>query len=205
MARNSDNDAHARERRLIARARAGEEAALRELIEAHQDRLYAFIRRMVHHHHDAEEVCQEAFLKAFASLKSFSPQYRFSTWLFTIAYRVALNHLRRKKAVTGDVDFARLPQLESTSAASLVESAETARLRGKVWEMVDRLSPPQRAALVLFYRHEYSCQDIARILDVPVATVKSHLHRARHRLRDLLLEEVRDGGAVDRNISALGG
>ena len=90
---------------LIGRARAGDRVALRELVDGHKDRLFAFIWRMVRDHHEAEDICQDAFLKAFASLDSFSSEYRFSTWLFTIAYRVCLNRLRRKRPFSGDVDF----------------------------------------------------------------------------------------------------
>ena len=92
------------ERQLVNRARAGDRSAMRELVELHKDRLFGFIWRMVRQYHDAEEICQDAFLKAFASLDSFSSDYRFSTWLFTIGYRVCLNHLRRKRALTGELD-----------------------------------------------------------------------------------------------------
>lgn len=175
------------ERRLIAQAKLGDQAAVRELIDLHKDRLFAFLWRMVRNHHDAEEICQDAFLKAFASLASFSDQYRFSTWLFTIGYRVCLNRLRRKQPLTGDLEFAALPDRNGNGSASLLlESEEAAELKDLVWTAVDQLSPPQRASVLLFYRQEFSCMEIARVLEVPVATVKSHLHRARHRLRVVL-------------------
>jgi len=194
-----------RERALIDRARAGDRSASRELVDQHKDRLYAFIRRMVHHHHDAEEVCQEAFLKAFASLDSFSTEFRFSTWLFTIAYRVSLNHLRRKKALTGDMDFTSLRYTSGDSFFTAAESEEAGRLRDLIWSAVDQLSPPQRATLVLFYRHEFGCHEISRIMNLPVATVKSHLHRGRNRLGELLAR-VPDGQLqAFRNRSGLAG
>ena len=102
------------EKRLIDRARRGDSQCMRELIDAHKDRLFAFVWRIIRNHHDAEEICQDAFLKAFASLDTFSPQYRFSTWLFTIAYRLCLNSMRRKKALSGDVDFSGMSTGEST-------------------------------------------------------------------------------------------
>ena len=175
-----------REQELIDRARAGEESALRELVDLHKDRLFAFIWRMVRHHHDAEEITQEAFLKAFASLESFSSHYRFSTWLFTIGYRVCLNHLRRKRAMTGELDFASLPREGEGAPAEWIESEEAGRLRRMLWSAVNRLSSPQRATVLLFYRQEFSCHEIARVLELPLATVKSHLHRARKRLRGML-------------------
>lgn len=193
------------ERNLIARVRLGDREAVRELVDLHKDRLFAFIWRMNRHHHDAEEICQDAFLKAFAALDTFSYDYRFSTWLFTIAYRVCLNRMRRKHALTGEVDLSTLPTKRGESVAATLESEEASALKGMVWSAVDQLSPPQRAAVLLFYRHEMSCQDIARVLELPVATVKSHLHRARNRLRELLesmdTEQLRDF----RNFSAQAG
>ena len=186
VADTSETTSRKRERDLIGRAKSGDQTALRELIDGHRDGLFGFVWRMVRRHHDAEEICQEAFLKAFASLDSFSTQYRFSTWLFTIAYRVCLNHLRRKRPVTGGLDFGALPHDWWESPAATLESEDAAQLKNRVWSAVDRLSPPQRASVLLFYRSELNCLEISRILGIPVATVKSHLHRARNRLREML-------------------
>lgn len=194
------------ELRLIADAKAGEQAAVRELIDLHKDRLFAFIWRMIRHHHDAEEICQEAFLKAFASLSSFSEKYRFSTWLFTIGYRVCLNRIRRKQPLTGEIEFTNLPQPEGDSSPSLLlESEEAVAMKELVWSAVDQLSAPQRATVLLFYRQEFSCLEIARVLEVPVATVKSHLHRARHRLRTVLESLSEKELSQIRNLQGLAG
>ena len=133
---------------------------------------------MIRHHHDAEEVCQDTFLKAFASLSSFSSEYRFSTWLFTIGYRVCLNRMRRKRPITSELDLSLLPPADDVTPSDHATSEEAAELRSVLWVAVEQLSPPQRATVLLFYRHEFSCQEIARVLQLPVATVKSHLHRA---------------------------
>jgi len=186
---------------LIGRAQSGDRVALRELIDLHKDRLFAFIWRMTHNHHDTEEICQEAFLKAFASLESFSIEYRFSTWLFTIGYRICLNRMRRRHVFA---DFTRGESAvapETQDANGQIESEDARRLRGTVWDAVEKLSPPQRATVLLFYRHEMGCSEISRVLELPVATVKSHLHRARQRLREIL-ETVHDGQLEEfRNLS----
>ena len=186
MAMTADTANRERERQLVIRARAGERAAVRELVDLHKDRLFAFIWRMVRDHHEAEDVCQDAFLKAFASLDTFSSEFRFSTWLFTIGYRVCLNRLRRKRGRSAEVDFASMADPDNRVASDAIESEEAGRIRGLVWTAVDLLSPPQRAAVLLFYRHEFGCQEISRVLELPLATVKSHLHRARARLREIL-------------------
>lgn len=179
------------EKRLIAEARSGCEEAARALVEAHKDRLYAFVWRVLRDHEDAEEICQEAFLRAFSSLDSFSSDYRFSTWLFTIGYRLCLNHIRRRKSLTGEVDFATLAGESRDVSEELAESEEARRLKDNIWEAVDQLSPPQRAAVLLYYREGMSCDEIATTLGMPTATAKSHLHRARGRLKESL------GGLVE--------
>lgn len=185
---------------LVGRAQQGDRAAVRELVDLHKDRLFAFIWRMTRHHHDTEEICQEAFLKAFAALDTFSSEYRFSTWLFTIGYRVCLNRMRRRSV------FSDHPGWETAVSprelgADLIESDEAKKLRGTVWGAVDKLSAPQRATVLLFYRHDMGCPEIARILELPVATVKSHLHRARQRLRELLEAEGAHDADEIRNFS----
>jgi RNA polymerase sigma-70 factor (ECF subfamily) len=193
------------ERRLIDRAKRGDRQALRELIDAHKDRLFSFVWRIVRNHHDAEELCQEAFLKAFSSLDSFSTEYRFSTWLFTIGYRLCLNAMRRKKALSGEVDFSVFSAAGAGADEETAQSEEARRLREMIWGQVDRLSPPQQAAIVLFYRHDQSCNEIAQILQMSVATVKSHLHRARARLKEMLEPLMADDARRDRILGELAG
>ena len=184
------------EKNLISKARKGCENAARQLVESHKDRLFAFVWRILRNHEDAEEICQEAFLRAFNSLDSFSPEYRFSTWLFTIGYRLCLNQIRRRKLLTGEVDFGGLAGREPDVAEQFVESEEARRLKSEIWEAVDRLSVPQRAAVLLFYREGMSCDQIAKTLDMPTATAKSHLHRARGKLRDSLAGLVEDWSRI---------
>jgi len=174
------------EKRTIARARRGDQVALRALIDSHKDRLYVFVRRVIRNHHDAEDIVQDAFLKAFASLDSFKTEFRFSTWLFTIGYRLCLNAIRRKRSLTGELDFAALAAGGTDMRELVAESDEASHLRRMVWTAVDKLSATQRATVVLFYNQEMGCRDIAQVLELPVATVKSHLHRARVRLKGLL-------------------
>ena len=186
-----------RERSLIENARSGCAVSARELVQAHQDRLHAFVWRLVRNQQDAEEICQDAFLRAFQSLDSFDCSYRFSTWLFTIGYRLCLNALRRRKDYTGDFDLDTIGVKKTrgesgTVADHVANSDEAKRLKRIIWDSVDQLTPPQRATVLLFYREELSCQEIGEILGMPAATVKSHLHRARSRLKDVLSVQLAD-------------
>ena len=183
------------ERRLIEGAQRGNAESAHSLIAAYQDRLHAFVWRMIRDRHEAEEICQDTFLRAFQALGTFNFAYRFSTWLFTIAYRLCLNSLRRRRDYSGDVDFSTLSTRRVGEQASEVgdevaNSDEARRLKKAIWGSVDRLTPQQRATVLLFYRESLSCQEFGEILDMPAATVKSHLHRARARLRELLGPQV---------------
>ncbi|RMF76762.1 MAG: sigma-70 family RNA polymerase sigma factor [Planctomycetota bacterium] len=178
------------ELKVIARAKRGNADAFRELVDAYKDRLFAFIWRMVRNHHEAEDVCQIAFVKAYESLHNYSENYAFSTWLFTIAYRVCLNRLRKKRALSGETDFSRVDgPAESDAAVTVANSEEAQVLRKRIWDAVDQLTPPQRTAVLLFYREGKSCQEIGVVLGIPAVTVKSHLHRARAKLKTLLGEQ----------------
>ncbi len=178
------------ELRLIARARRGHADAFRELVESYKDRLFAFVWRMVRNHHEAEDLCQAAFVKAYGALDSYREQYAFSTWLFTIAYRLCLNSIRRRKALSGETDFARIGEPEAGGDDRVANSEEARRLRELIWTAVDDLTPTQRAAVLLFYREGKSCAEISQALGMPAVTVKSHLHRARERLRLVLQDEL---------------
>jgi len=180
-----------RERSLIENARRGCGESARQLVGAYQDRLHAFVWRMEKNTDDAADVCQEAFLRAFQSLEEFNFSYRFSTWLYTIAYRLCLNALRRRRNYSGDVDIDAMAPRERESrrdpvGEAVANSDEARRLKETIWGAVDQLSPPQRATVLLFYRESLSCQEIGEVLGMPAATVKSHLHRARSRLKEVL-------------------
>lgn len=183
---------HAHEQELIRKAQRGNADACRELIDSHRDRLYAFVWRMVRNHHDAEDVCQEAFLKAFSALDTFETKYRFSTWLFTIGYRLCLNRIKGNKKSASSVDLSLFSDGSASTADQVADDEQARKLKQQIWQSVDTLSPSQRAVVLLFYKESMSCQQIGQVLQVPVATVKSHLHRARNRLRDSLESQVAD-------------
>jgi len=189
------------ERKLIARAKRGSPDAFRQIVEAFKDRLFSFVWRMTRNHHEAEDVCQAAFVKAYESLASYSENYAFSTWLFTIAYRLCLNAMRKKRAVSGDADFSNVSSAEPDASITLAGSEDARNLRRRIWTAVDQLSAPQKTAVLLFYREGQSCQDIGEVLGIPAVTVKSHLHRAREKLRELLGADVAQDWTAVRNLS----
>lgn len=175
------------ERRLVGRAKRGSADAFRKLVEQYQERLFAFVWRLIRHHQEAEDITQAAFVKAYEALDSYSERYAFSTWLFTIGYRLCLNHLRKRKAYVGDVDFSRISNRDEPEVSqSIANTEEARRMRETIWAAVNELKMPQKSAVLLFYREGKSCEEIGRILEMPAVTVKSHLHRARAKLRESL-------------------
>lgn len=178
--------ARSEENRLVERAKRGNPEAFRALVEAYRERLFAFVWRMVRNHHEAEDISQAAFVKAYEALDSYNEKYAFSTWLFTIAYRLCLNHLRKRKVHAGDVDFSRIGDASEDAPRRIANTEEARRLREAIWAAVDELKPPQKTSVLLFYREGKSCEEIGRVLEMPTVTVKSHLHRARAKLREAL-------------------
>lgn len=190
--------ARSEEKKLIARARRGNADAFRAIVDTYKERLFAFVWRMIRNHHEAEDICQAAFVKAYEALDSYNDKYAFSTWLFTIAQRMCLNHLRKRKPLSGEVDFARIGGDDEDASSTVAATEEARRLRKLIWDAVDGLTPAQKSAVVLFYREGKSCEEIGRVMEMPTVTVKSHLHRARAQLRKALSAEfVEDWRAID--------
>jgi RNA polymerase sigma-70 factor (ECF subfamily) len=98
------------------------------------------------------------------------------------------------------VDFSRMGGDRPEPSLSLANSEEAKRLRDVIWEAVGRLAPPQKTAVLLFYAENKSCQDIGVVLGIPAVTVKSHLHRARARLRTLLSADLVDDWMAVRDL-----
>jgi RNA polymerase sigma-70 factor, ECF subfamily len=184
---------------LIAQAKLGNEAAARNLIELHQARLFAFIWRIVRNNDEAEDICQETFLRSMTALDTFNEEYRFSTWIFTIGYRLALNYLKhRNHQKTTDIDFSNLARAgQKSQVEEIIQSEHAQKVREMIWEEVEDLSSAQKATILLFYRQGLSCQEISETLDMPVATVKSHMHRAREKLRERLRYQQIDGNDLE--------
>ena len=163
----------------IERARAGDAAAFRLLVERHRDRVHGLARRMLRSDPDAEEVAQDAFVRAWRALPGFRGDSSFGTWLHRIVMRLSLDRLeamRRRQR--------REPALEDALEPAVEGPDHDARLRArKLDALVANLSDAQRAAVTLYYYEERSVEDVARVLNLPENTVKTHLSRARAVLR----------------------
>ncbi|MFA6044110.1 MAG: RNA polymerase sigma factor [Phycisphaerales bacterium] len=170
---------------LIRRAAAGDRLASGELIRAHQTSLYGYILRMCGRTDVAEDVVQEAFVRVLTNLDRFDPRFRFSTWLFTIGRRVFLNMLEKRRP-SSDSDH-----VADACAARDVRPVSDDRQDQLIWrdsvqKALMSLGNEQREVVVLFHQHDWPIWLIAQHLAMPEGTVKSHLHRGRSKLREML-------------------
>lgn len=176
------------ERDLIYRAKRGDDAAMTALIRAHQDSLYAFMLRMSGRPDVAEDVVQEAFVRVLKNLDRFDTKYRFSTWLFTIAKRLFVNWSQKFKP-TSDSDLVSSWQAPAGRPETATIAAES---RQSVKELLNlallSLGETQREIVLLFHQQEWPIAEISEYLAMPEGTIKSHLHRARRRMKTSILE-----------------
>jgi RNA polymerase sigma-70 factor (ECF subfamily) len=156
----------------------GDDAALQWIYTRHGPGVLSYLRGQLRDPALAEEVLQDVMLAVWRSAGSFRGECKLRTWLLTIAHRRALNARRRKRLPSQDI--------AATSPAHLPESPPADRglaLRTDLRLQLLELSPEHRASLELFFFHDLSIADIARVLDLPPGTVKSRLHRAKAQLR----------------------
>jgi RNA polymerase sigma-70 factor (ECF subfamily) len=178
--------------RLIAECLHGRTAAFGELVARHQDRLYNTVFRLLDNAEDAQDVVQEAFLNAYQSLDSFKGDSQFYTWLYRIAVNTAISH-KRKQRVTLRIDGSGgescaepFDTSELSHPGHALEQAEQGR---RVQEALNRLSPEHRAVLILKDIEGQKYETMAQVLQVPIGTIRSRLHRARLELRELLKQD----------------
>jgi RNA polymerase sigma-70 factor (ECF subfamily) len=181
---------------VVALARAGKEAAYRELLRRYERPVFSLIYRMVRDRTLAEDLSQDTFVKVLNALESYRPEYKFSSWVFKIANNVAIDQLRRRELNTlsldGSPDARTQDEVEAT-ALQAVDRTETplaeleSRELGTVIERaIAKLRPEYRACVLLRHVEGRSYEEIAETLDLPLGTVKTYIHRARNELREYL-------------------
>jgi RNA polymerase sigma-70 factor (ECF subfamily) len=174
------------ERELITNALAGDRKAAEGLIKAYQPSLYAYMLRISGRPDVAEDIVQDAFVRALTNLNRFDFKFRFSTWLFTIAKRLYVNAMQKHKpSYDSDSVEAFGAAWASPEAGALVDEARTGATCA-VSRALAALPHDQREIVVLFHQLDWPIALISEYLDMPEGTIKSHLHRARKRMRQAL-------------------
>lgn len=172
---------------LVKTALHGDEKAFARLLNRYKDAIYFMLLKMVNNRSDAEDLTLEAFGKAFKSLHQYSPTYAFSTWLFKIASNNCIDFLRKKKGVHVSIENSeanengeqiKLKSKEPNPEEKLIRQQKAILLR----RVVRKLKPRYQVLVELRYFREFSYEEIAKELDLPLGTVKAQLFRAREML-----------------------
>jgi RNA polymerase sigma-70 factor (ECF subfamily) len=155
--------------------------------------VFSLIFRMVRDRETAEDLAQETFIKVLNGIKSYRPEFKFSSWIFKIANNVAIDHLRRKSLDTLSLDgspTAETPEEMGATALQLgskgespLQEVEARELGSAIERAIGKLRPEYRACILLRHVEGYAYEEIAETLDLPLGTVKTYIHRARNELR----------------------
>ena len=178
---------------LVEKAKAGDQQAYGELLGRYRDAIYFMLLKMVNNPIDAEDLTIEAFGKAFKNIDQYAPNFAFSTWLFKIATNNCIDFIRKKRASHISLDQTADGE-DSLAPSSMIQSdvldPETYMINQQkikhMRKIVSRLKPRYRQLVELRYFKEYSYEEIAVELDIPIGTVKAQLFRARELLLNIL-------------------
>jgi RNA polymerase sigma-70 factor (ECF subfamily) len=181
---------------VVEQARKGSEAAYRELLTRYERPVFSLIFRMVRDRETAEDLAQETFIKVLNNLDRYSPEFKFSSWLFKIANKLTIDHLRRRRvdtiSIEGAPDAVTAESAKATSISvvsaneSPLEELESRELGTAIERAIGKLRPEYRACIMLRHVEDKSYEEIAEIVKLPLGTVKTYIHRARHELRAAL-------------------
>ena len=194
----SESPAPVEESELVSRARRGDLQAYDDLVRRYQERIYATIYHMTSNHEDANDLAQDSFIKAFQALKSFKGGSTFYTWLYRIAVNKTINFLKQRKNRThmslNDLDFnaEHDPDLMALiSNKTPRRDADLTELQEKLNAALLKLSDSHRLVVVLHDVQGESHEDIAKIMDCNIGTVRSRLFYARQQLQSYLADYLR--------------
>ncbi len=171
--------------RWLRLLRSGDHQAFAEFIDKYKETVFLCCRRLGLREDEVEDVASETFLAAYKGLKRYSGRAQLSTWIWSIAYRQAVNYLRKSRK------WRQLEAEPEKQVASSKEQGPLAAIQGKevekiVWEAVEQLPRLWAMAIILYYREEKSVADIAKIMRTRKNTVKTYLFRGREKLRQIL-------------------
>ena len=196
VSQNAAPQLHDDEAALVRRAAAGEAEAVRQIIKAHNQRLYRLVRAVLRSNADAEEVLQDAYLRAFANLAAFEGGSSLSTWLSRIALNAALMRLRAQKRLKRAAPAFQPAEAEIIPFPLSSPTADPERVMAQrqllhlVEEATDALPEAFRLVFVARIIEGLSVEETAALLDLPAATVKTRLHRARKLIRTRLEAQI---------------
>ena len=174
---------------LISRAKKGDMEAFESLIRKYQKSIYYLCYRMTMAHQSADEIAQEAFIKAYFSIKKFKEGMNFYTWVRKIAVNLSLNYLKKRKRETSFSNTNIKKENIHTRTQEIPQNCfQKKEMREKLEEAINSLPPDQKAVFLLKVQENQSYDEISRILNIPKGTVMSRLNRARNKLKIIMAD-----------------
>lgn len=183
-----------RDYNLIKRIQNGDMVAFNEIVERYKNRLMNTIVRMVNSQQEAEDIVQETFLRVYVHRDSFDFRHCFSTWLYTIALNLARNELRKRKRFK----FYDIFDMQGHESEISVEMKLPSRISKVLENAIDSLPEKYKTAFILRDIQEQSYDEVAKIMSIPLGTVKSRVNRARALLRDKLKPRMEESNALSK-------
>ena len=177
------------EAQAIALARNGDHGAFAWLISTYKHMVHTACYRILRHREEAEEATQDSFVKAYQNLGSYKGGSKFSTWLFSIAYRTAISQLRKRRDGISTLDDLSAGQEPSEGASAAVETSDRTAALNKA---LARLPAEDAAIVSFFYLEEMSVEEIVTVTGLGASNVKVKLHRSRKRLLEILQDELKE-------------
>jgi len=160
------------------------------LVNKYQNFVYTLVFRMLKNKHDAEEITQDVFIKAFKVLDTFRKDSKFSSWLYSIAYRKALDLIRKNKRMVLAEDISNIGLDKFSSVKSALEVLETEERKEIIKNCIDQLPYETSSLFLLFYFEEMSIEEVAKITDLTKENVKVKLYRGRKKLYSILQKQL---------------
>ncbi len=179
-------------REKIKKVKKGDQSAFEDVVSFFQSKIYQHCYRMLGNAHEAEDIAQEAFIRAYVNIHSFDEKRKFSTWLYRIATNLTIDRIRKRKP-----DYYLDAEIKGTEGLNMYsqmadegrlpgEEVESMELQRYIHQEISELPPKYRSVIMLRYLEEFSLQEISDILDIPLGTVKTRIHRGREALRKRL-------------------
>jgi RNA polymerase sigma-70 factor, ECF subfamily len=179
-------------KKRIKQVLKGDQSAYGEIVEIYKDKVFQLCYRILGNRHEAEDMAQEAFIRAYVNISSFNIDLKFSTWLYRIATNLCIDRIRKKKPdyyldaeVSGTDGLTMYSQVASDTVLP-EDEVESLELQETIQREITKLPEKYRSVIVLKYIEELSLNEISEILDIPLGTVKTRIHRGREALRHQL-------------------
>lgn len=179
-------------KKRIKQIKKGDQDAFGEIVDLFKDKIYQLSYRMVGNAHEAEDIAQEAFIRAYMNIHTYDTNRKFSTWLYRIATNLTIDRIRKKKPdyyLDAEVAGTEGLTMYSQVAADVQlpeDELQSLELQEEIQQQILSLPDKYRSVIVLKYIDELSLKEISEILELPVGTVKTRIHRGREALRQQL-------------------